>query len=427
MSLEPKRSILEELDAIEAELALRILKSDQFLPLRLQAGLGKRTYSARENAVRRFEAAQLADKYHELTERWHKLPADISSFDSELKEAKKLSDDLPALNKISAYKLHSDRAGLLRFTCDNTVSVLDDLHKYPPQEQFGKVLWLEPFYSKLQDPNKPSTYREYLVNLPQYVEHGGTELALCLESYYNRAYSVGKHTDTLASDIVPTKQVQDKLYCEPCGRKFANDNVFSAHLTGKKHLRASKQPQRHTLIDTTELLALLKPDLDRTIANLDRKLALTFDERKLEVEALTAERLKEDEFISDDEKDIDDEPSSRPLRGAEGVPIPRWLFKLHGLGAVFTCEICGFDVKYSGRKAFERHFTSKDSPHTVGLRQLGIQPSPAYTGISTISEAKELRDAMVKKAKKSEKEVEDDEGNVMGYRMYEDLKRQGLI
>nr|CAG8436373.1 5588_t:CDS:2 [Entrophospora candida] len=41
--------------------------------------------------------------------------------------------------------------------------------------------------------------------------------------------------------------------------------------------------------------------------------------------------------------------------GWDGKPIPYWLYKLHGLGIEYPCEICGNCV-YMGRKAFDRHF-----------------------------------------------------------------------
>lgn len=47
-------------------------------------------------------------------------------------------------------------------------------------------------------------------------------------------------------------------------------------------------------------------------------------------------------------------PKNLPL-GWDGRPIPYWLYKLHGLGVEYKCEICG-NTSYWGRKAFEDHF-----------------------------------------------------------------------
>jgi splicing factor 3A subunit 3 len=60
----------------------------------------------------------------------------------------------------------------------------------------------------------------------------------------------------------------------------------------------------------------------------------------------------------DDEEEEDDGRIYNPLNlplGWDGKPIPYWLYKLHGLGVEYPCEICGNFV-YMGRKAFERHF-----------------------------------------------------------------------
>ena len=58
---------------------------------------------------------------------------------------------------------------------------------------------------------------------------------------------------------------------------------------------------------------------------------------------------------SDDE---DERPKYNPKNlpmGWDGKPIPYWLYKLHGLGVEFKCEICG-GASYWGRRAFEKHF-----------------------------------------------------------------------
>lgn len=41
--------------------------------------------------------------------------------------------------------------------------------------------------------------------------------------------------------------------------------------------------------------------------------------------------------------------------GWDGKPIPYWLYKLHGLGVEYKCEICG-NQSYWGRRAFDKHF-----------------------------------------------------------------------
>jgi splicing factor 3A subunit 3 len=64
-------------------------------------------------------------------------------------------------------------------------------------------------------------------------------------------------------------------------------------------------------------------------------------------------------FSIDEGEDSDDDgPIYNPLNlplGWDGKPIPFWLYKLHGLGVEYKCEICG-DTSYWGRKAFDKHF-----------------------------------------------------------------------
>ena len=55
-----------------------------------------------------------------------------------------------------------------------------------------------------------------------------------------------------------------------------------------------------------------------------------------------------------DEDKIAYNPKNLPI-GWDGKPIPYWLYKIHGLGEEFKCEICG-GASYWGAKAFEKHF-----------------------------------------------------------------------
>ncbi|AIB09617.1 splicing factor 3a subunit 3 (nucleomorph) [Lotharella oceanica] len=86
-------------------------------------------------------------------------------------------------------------------------------------------------------------------------------------------------------------------------------------------------------------------------------------------------------------------PLKLPL-GWDNKPIPYWLYKLHGLNEIFTCEICG-NCKFHGRIAFERHFS--ETRHINGLRSLGIHYSKIYYEITTISKALELSNYLEKK------------------------------
>ncbi|KAI0981404.1 hypothetical protein GJ496_002054 [Pomphorhynchus laevis] len=122
-------------------------------------------------------------------------------------------------------------------------------------------------------------------------------------------------------------------------------------------------------------------------------------------------------------------PKNLPL-GWDGKPIPYWLYKLHGLNIYYNCEICG-NFKYRGPKAFQRHFA--EWRHAHGMRCLGIPNTAHFANITLIEDAVALWDRLRRK-KESEhwkpdidEEFEDNSGNVVTRKVYEDLRRQGLL
>jgi splicing factor 3A subunit 3 len=93
------------------------------------------------------------------------------------------------------------------------------------------------------------------------------------------------------------------------------------------------------------------------------------------------------EFVDQDSDDDDDEKIYNPLKlplGWDGKPIPYWLYKLHGLGVEYPCEICGNYV-YMGRKAFDKHF--QEWRHAHGMRCLGIPNTRQFHEITKIDDA----------------------------------------
>ncbi|GFS32194.1 splicing factor-like protein [Actinidia rufa] len=175
-----------------------------------------------------------------------------------------------------------------------------------------------------------------------------------------------------------------------------------------------------------KLCDLLHETIVRTKENVEKKQALTYEEMEAERE--------EEEIQADTESDDDDEqqiynPLKLPM-GWDGKPIPYWLYKLHGLGQEFKCEICG-NHSYWGRRAYERHF--KEWRHQHGMRCLGIPNTKNFNEITSIEEAKELwegiqeRQGVNKWRPDLEEEYEDKEGNIYNKKTYTDLQRQGLI
>lgn len=105
---------------------------------------------------------------------------------------------------------------------------------------------------------------------------------------------------------------------------------------------------------STSLLASLIPILNETKSNVERRFSLTAREREQELleqanpPAAPTNNSGEGGTGEDDEEE---ERIYNPLKlplGWDGKPIPYWLYKLHGLGVEYRCEICS-DHVYMGR------------------------------------------------------------------------------
>ena len=133
---------------------------------------------------------------------------------------------------------------------------------------------------------------------------------------------------------------------------------------------------------------------------------------------------------SDDDGDaLKSNPKNLPI-GWDGKPIPYWLYKLHGLGKEFKCEICG-EASYWGIKAFQKHF--QEWRHSYGMKCLRIPNTVHFANVTSIEEALKLQKKIISQNYDTafkpdyEEEFEDPDGNVMNRRTYIDMKRQGLL
>lgn len=169
---------------------------------------------------------------------------------------------------------------------------------------------------------------------------------------------------------------------------------------------------------------LLSEVRSATKENVERKQARTEFERDD-----SDNELSEDEAANDDEDDIPYNPKNLPL-GWDGKPIPYWLYKLHGLNISYKCEICG-NFTYKGPKAFQRHFA--EWRHAHGMRCLGIPNTAHFANVTAIEDAMALWEKLKQQKQdeawkpEQEEEFEDSQGNVVNKKIYEDLKRQGLL
>lgn len=221
----------------------------------------------------------------------------------------------------------------------------------------------------------------------------------------------------LAKDT-PLEKLDKKHFAKGSRRLEQNGPVISQQSNSKKEI-ALMEAKIQWLCEE------LKETIQQTKENVEKKQTLTLEE-------IESER-QEEEVQADTESDDEDQQIYNPLKlpmGWDGKPIPYWLYKLHGLGQEFKCEICG-NHSYWGRRAFERHF--KEWRHQYGMRCLGIPNTKNFNEITSIEEAKALwediqaRQGVNKWRPDLEEEYEDRDGNIYNKKTYTDLHRQGLI
>ncbi|KAI0020330.1 hypothetical protein F4780DRAFT_742942 [Xylariomycetidae sp. FL0641] len=254
------------------------------------------------------------------------------------------------------------------------------------------------------------------------------------------------------------------VWCDDCEKEFKNENVYKGHLSGKKHVRAAAERanrQQNGEEESTSgagkggpsttrlkeraiaerefrvkrLASAMSTERSDTRVNVERKQGMTERERQQELENLfaTPTAAAQATEIEEGEEGDDDERIYNPLKlplAWDGKPIPFWLYKLHGLGVEFPCEICGNFV-YMGRRAFDKHFN--EARHIYGLKCLGITNTSLFRDITVIDEALRLWEKIQKDKKggniedSSVVQMEDAEGNVMPEKVYYDLQKQGLL
>lgn len=266
----------------------------------------------------------------------------------------------------------------------------------------------------------------------------------------------------LAAPAPSSGPSSDGVWCPDCEKEFKNENVYKAHLTGKKHIKAAEARAaregeagadangsgnrgtstlrlKERAIAEREnrvkrLAAAMSGERSDTRVNVERKQGMTERERQMELDALFAESSSAAPQAGDSDSESDeDEKIYNPLKlplAWDGKPIPFWLYKLHGLGVEFKCEICGNYV-YMGRRAFDKHFN--EARHIYGLKCLGITNTTLFREITDIADAEKLWDKIQRDKKKGKTDegsvvqMEDGEGNVMPEKVYYDLQKQGLL
>lgn len=101
----------------------------------------------------------------------------------------------------------------------------------------------------------------------------------------------------------------------------------------------------------TVLLVTLASVINETKSNVERRFSLTAREREQELLEQPKPPLHSATKENGGEEEEEEERIYNPLKlplGWDGKPIPYWLYKLHGLGVEYRCEICS-DHVYMGR------------------------------------------------------------------------------
>eukprot|EP00644_Phytophthora_capsici_P017198 jgi/Phyca11/122543/e_gw1.48.5.1 len=253
-------------------------------------------------------------------------------------------------------------------------------------------------------------------------------------------------------------------FCKLCNKQFKSEGVFNGHLNGKKHKKFAAAAANNTenggantngvnsSKDSKKLLEakrkaiafdevlirrmyeLLTEVVQGTISYLELKQTRTHEELQAEIEeeeegAFSDVDVEKEEEEGEDEEEQLYNPLNLPL-GWDGKPIPYWLYKLHGLGVEFKCEICG-NHSYWGRRAFDRHF--QEWRHAFGMRCLKIPNTKHFHDITLMRDAIQLYEKLKDQIDaeswnaSNEEEFEDSEGNVLNRKTYMDLARQGLL
>jgi len=341
-----------------------------------------------------------------------------------------------------------------------------DLHEFHDRflnlklfEPIDYLTYLDSFskFDHIPSSRKHGPYIDYLQALLDYMidyfrralplEHIGSVLQR-LEQEQREQIAPAAPLET-ATDREHNETREGGVYCVTCQKLFEKPPVYQAHLTGKKHVKLQKELEagsapHHQHILKVELLEkkvmALADQLPLTITNtrrnVEKKQSMTLPELLASLE--NEHPYEEEEEIEADLKDdFDDDqldakkwnPKGLPL-DVTGKPIPYWLWKLHGLGVEYQCEICG-NYSYWGMYAFEKHFS--EWRHQNAMKILGIPNTKHFLNVTTINEAlalhAKIKEEQTKKAWKpdAEEEYEDAQGNVIPKKTYELLQRQGLL
>jgi len=274
---------------------------------------------------------------------------------------------------------------------------------------------------------KNDEYRLFLQRLHDYLE------SFCKRTQpLSRLDDMVQETDTQFKEDWKRRAILGWADIEPAPEGQAT--------ASKKALRRLHFYEKVALLETKiqRYLEVLGDVLQNTLSHLEKKQTRTREEviaeLQREEEATRKALNKKPKEAEQEEEDEDlpkirDNPLDLPL-GWDGKPIPYWLYKLHGLGIEYKCEICS-NYSYFGPRAFERHF--QEWRHAHGMKCLRIPNTRHFHHVTKIHDALALWDKIRYETSTKgwkpdlEQEYEDHEGHVFNKKTYDDMKRQGLL
>ncbi|KAH3766311.1 splicing factor SF3a60 [Pelomyxa schiedti] len=412
-------------------------------------------------------------------------PALYSAFYNRLREIKEYHKRFPtAMADDNVGPCDLDYTPNVQFTGEEAYGKCLDLHSHYTAflnlgAQFPKkdyITYLDTFFQfedrKLPHHTSPQ-YIAYLTNLMNYLidfyrraqplfdidskitsintEFEELWLAKKIARDFDYTALVDDKTATTTTTTETSSELRDSVappgtfFCDFCREKFSKETVFQHHQKSKRHLVkvaastgkevaiTSGNPAQLKVVQQMEFcinnLAVSLTEVIRdTKDNVTKRQGRTL--REIEDE-LDAAEVEEEEIPEDvePEEEVKQTIDNYPV-GWDGKPIPYWLYKLHGLGVEYKCEICG-NTSYWGRRAYERHF--QEWRHAHGMQCLGIPNTRHFHEITKINDALLLWEKIKRDKVKiewrpdAEEEYEDVEGNVFNKKLYEDLVRQGVI
>lgn len=435
--------------------------------------IAKQLNSIQENAAHLMKIYEDAEGFrkHDIEEMsGQTLQKTLEIFESKLSDLREYHNKFPNSSIIDEAMLDPEKQQLLeeskefmkenelQFSGEEGYGRFVDLHQnyneYINMKQFNKidyVTFLKQFhhFHKIKKEHKNEEYKRYLQNLYNY-----------FVSFYRRTRpledmsKILKQTEEEFEKQWQEQQKQNQQNQQQKQQNTQQNGPKTDHQNGpqpnntqttenngkptkKKRKRRAKKRGGVLAHDIALLEAkisrfveMLGDVIDKTRIQIEKKQTRTWEEIKADI---ARDEEEEEEIIIDDDDDEEDtgigtNPLNLPL-GWDGKPIPYWLYRLHQLGTEYKCEICG-NYSYWGPRAFERHF--QEWRHAHGMRCLRIPNTRHFHHITKINDAIQLWAKIKKETSKQQwrndmEEYEDDQGNVFTKKMYEDLKRQGLL